>query len=136
MLWPGAGETGAALRVALRAAGSGDVAFIATDRLRDDGFGTATAAGSRGVLVASGAADVGTRVDLGSRRFVQDYQAQVGLPPGPFSAEGWDAARLLLLVLREGWPEAFAGVGGRYDLRSDAPPVGVWRLTRAGWRPR
>ena len=54
---------------------------------------------------------------------------------GVVLGSGWDAAALLLEMLREGWPSAFAGVGGRYGLlgRSD-PPVITYRLTRAGWR--
>ena len=135
ILWPGAGESGAALRRRVVGAGYGAAPFVASERLRDGEFESAVGGVGRGVLVVSGATDVATLLDLRSRRFVQDYQAQVGLPPGPYSVEGWDAAALLLEMLREGWPSAFAGVGGRYGLlgRSD-PPVITYRLTRAGWR--
>jgi hypothetical protein len=137
ILWPGGGESGAELRRGLVEAGYGALPFVASDRLRDGDFETASGDAGRGVVVVSGATDVATLLDLRSRRFVQDYQAQVGLPPGPFSAEGWDAATLLLEVLREGWPSVYAGVGGRYDLIGPGdPPVTAYRLTRAGWRAR
>lgn len=137
ILWPGAGESGAGIRQALVDAGFGEVPFIASDRIRDGDFEMAAGDAGRDVIVVSGAADVATLLDLRSRRFVQDYQSQVGLPPGPFSAEGWDAATLLLEVLREGWPAAYAGIGGRYDLVGPGdPPVIAYRLTRAGWRAR
>lgn len=135
ILWTGDGASGAALRSALVGAGLGTIPFVGTERIRDGAYEEATGADGRGTLVVSGAADVTTRVDLRSRRFVQDFQAQVGLPPGPFAAEGWDAAELLLSALREGWPGAFTGVVRRYDLEGgDDPPVTVYRLAGTGWR--
>lgn len=136
ILWTGDGASGAALRMALVGAGLERIAFVATEGLRDGRYEELAGEGGRGTLVVSGAADVTTRVDVRTRRFVQDFQAWAGLPPGPFAAEGWDAAELLLLSLREGWPATFTGVVRRYDLDGpDAPPVMIYRLAGTGWRP-
>ena len=136
VLWPGSSSAGARLRMALVAAGRGAIPFVATDRVRDGAFAAAVGRAGLGVLVVSAAVDVATRLDLRSRRFVQDYQAQVGLAPAPFSVEGWDAASLLLAVLEGGWPSDYTGIGGRYELDGEAPAVIAYRLGPGGWRPR
>lgn len=137
ILWTGAGDPAVEVRAALARADLSDLPFVAAEGLRDGGFATSARVGGRGVLVVTGATDLAERVDLRSRRYVQDYQAQVGRPPAPFSAEGTDAADLLMAVLRAGWPSTFPGIARRYDLASTAePPVIVVRLTRAGWRER
>src|SRR3989304_2294690 len=51
--------------------------------------------------------DVSTSTDPAVIRFIQDYQAEFGSPPGPYAAEAWDAARALLAALT-----ARAGRGG------------------------
>jgi hypothetical protein len=46
--------------------------------------------------------DVSTSTDLAAQRFIQDYQSEFGLPPGPYAVEGWDAARMLVAAFRAG----------------------------------
>ncbi|HEX5951373.1 MAG TPA: hypothetical protein VFZ96_10240, partial [Actinomycetota bacterium] len=46
--------------------------------------------------------DVSTSFDLAAQRFIQDYQSEFGLPPGPYAVEAWDAARILVGAFREG----------------------------------
>lgn len=136
VLWTGSADGVARLDAALADAGAGRVTIIGTDAIR---YGSleGVVAGAGRILIVSGAIDVSTGLDLRSRRFVQDYQSQVGLPPGPFSAEAWDAAALLTQVIRDGgrWPETFSGMGGIYDLAGEGEPrTYIYREANGGWR--
>lgn len=135
ILWPGGRDGASRLDAALAGSGVDEVQIIGTDAIRD-GNQEVLLDGSR-ILIASSAVDVSTRLDLQSRRFVQDYQSEVGLPPGPFSAEAWDAASLLAQVIDGGggWPETYSGVGGVYVLSDDGlRETYLYRLVRGEWR--
>jgi ABC-type branched-subunit amino acid transport system substrate-binding protein len=56
--------------------------------------------------VACPCADLSTATDLASQRFIQDYQADFGVPPGAFAAEAWDAAGMFVRAFRAGGASA------------------------------
>lgn len=136
LLWTGGGG-GAARLIGFLSENYGDaIALIGTDAMRDGTLETG-AEPVAPTFVVSAASDVSTDVALETRRFVQDYQSEVGSPPGPFSVEGWDAVGLILGMLRGNgmWPEVYRGVAHRYDLAAGADrPTHIYRLTSTGWR--
>lgn len=125
VLWSGPPSLGGGLRAALAAAGAGDAPFVGTDELRDDDFRDAAGRSALGATIVSGARDVSTRLGLEVRRFIQDYQAEVGSPPQPFAVEGWDAAFLLLRAVADGSPriDAWEGLWGPYDFSGALEPT-------------
>lgn len=138
VVWSGSPASAGALRSALAGAGGEALSLIGADALRDADFGDAAGRAADGTLVVSGARDVSTRMRLEVRRFIQDYQAEVGSPPQPYAVEGWDAARIILRVLREGALEnvVWEGLGGSYVLGGDAdPPTFLYSLRGHRWLP-
>jgi ABC-type branched-subunit amino acid transport system substrate-binding protein len=53
-------------------------------------------------VAACPCADLSTSTDLAAQRFIQDYQADFGLPPGAFAAEAWDVAGMFVRAFRAG----------------------------------
>lgn len=102
VLWGGAGSVGAALRRQLVEVGMGDVAFAGGDAIRDRTFLEAVGPAGEGTLAVCPCVDVSTSIDLAAQRFIQDYQSEFGLPPGPYAVEAWDAARILVSAFRDG----------------------------------
>jgi ABC-type branched-subunit amino acid transport system substrate-binding protein len=102
VVWAGVGSLGAALRRRLVEAGARRITFLGSDRIRDDGFLDAVGPAGEGVLASCPCVDVVTSTDLAAQRFIQDYQSEFGLPPGPYAVEAWDAARMLVDALRSG----------------------------------
>ncbi|MGH2659701.1 MAG: hypothetical protein ACRDHS_08550, partial [Actinomycetota bacterium] len=63
---------------------------------------SASGAAGRGTVAACPCADLSTATELAAQRFIQDYQADFGLPPGPYAAEAWDVARMFVQAFRGG----------------------------------
>lgn len=71
--------------------------------------------------------DLSTSTRLAGRRFIQDYQADFGLPPGPYAAEAWNVAWMFLRAIRQGATtrsdvlasmrevDRFEGLAGTYE---------------------
>lgn len=104
VVWAGEGALGAALRRRLVETGLGRIPFVGTERIRDAGYLEAAGGAAEGTIAVCPCADVSTSTRLSHQRFIQDFQAEFGLPPGPYAVEGWDAARLLISALRSGGP--------------------------------
>lgn len=102
VLWTGGALDGAELRLELVAAGMRDVAFAGGDAMKPDEYLDAVGRAGEGTVVVCPCVDLSTSTTLPARRFIQDYQAEYGVPPGPFAAEAWDAAGMLLDALRSG----------------------------------
>jgi hypothetical protein len=64
--------------------------------LRDPRFVRDAGPAANGTLAVCGCADVSTSLSLPAQRFVQVFQSEYGLPPGPGAVEAWDAAHLLV----------------------------------------
>lgn len=136
VVWSGPAAVAGRVVSALASATTASHLFVGTDELRDPDFAEAAGRAADGALVVSGARDVSTRLRLRVRRFIQDYQAEVGSPPQPFAVEGWDAANLLLQILSGEPPgdAAWEGLWGSYPLGAGARPVTfVYRYGDGRW---
>jgi cystine transport system substrate-binding protein len=101
VLWTGFGTGAADLRTALTAAGE-DVLFVGSDAMKDTEFLDLAGAAGEGTVVGCACVDLSTSTNGAAQRFIHDYQADYSVPPGVFSAEGWDAGGLLLRAMRSG----------------------------------
>lgn len=104
LVWDGdaAGAVGAVAR--LEGAGLDRITVLGGDPLRDAGFLAEAGAAAEGTVSACGCADLSTSTALAAQRFIQDFQSEYGLPPGPYAVEAWDAANLIVRALRAGGP--------------------------------
>ncbi|MEX2275255.1 MAG: transporter substrate-binding domain-containing protein [Actinomycetota bacterium] len=109
-VWVGGVATGSAFRTALTGAGLGRVIVAGTDAIRSDGFIVAAGSNADGVLAACACVDLSTSTSIDAQRFVNDFQFTAGLSPGPYAAEGFDAANMVLDAVAAGGSDR-AGVG-------------------------
>lgn len=132
VLWTGGALDGGALRRELVAAGLRDVRFAGGDAMKRDDYLEAVGPAGEGTGAVCPCVDLSISTTLAARRFIQDYQAEYGVPPGPFAAEAWDAAGMLLDALRSGAltrPDMAAAVGG---LSSFEGLAGAYDFTSGG----
>jgi hypothetical protein len=99
VIWAGGPDGGAAAARILRSAG---VTFIGADRLLDPDFLSGAGTGAEGSFALCACSTVSTSTELAARRFIQDYQSQHGVAPGPYAVEAWDAAHVILRALADG----------------------------------
>jgi branched-chain amino acid transport system substrate-binding protein len=101
VVWAGSAAIAEALRTALtqRAA---DVVLVGGDDLKDDAYPDVVGPAGDGTVAFCPCADLSSSTDLSAQRFIQDFQAEHGLPPGPYAAEAWDAAKMLVRALGSG----------------------------------
>ncbi|MCI0633729.1 MAG: ABC transporter substrate-binding protein [Actinobacteria bacterium] len=99
VVWVGGPNAGAETLLTLEGSG---VAFTGGDGLLGPDFLEVAGPAADGVTSMCACADVSTSLELDVQRFIQDYQAEFGAPPGGYAVEAWDAANLLLRALREG----------------------------------
>ncbi len=120
LFWGGPGAAVAQARLLLDAAGLDGVTMLGAEEAKDPLFlSTAGAAGDR-TIVACSCVDVSTWISLPARKFIQDYQADFGLPPGPYSAEAWDVANMLLGAIE-------GGATTRSDILTEVPAASPYR---------
>ena len=142
LVWGGSSTAGALLRRALHGAGARKISFVGGDAMKDPAYLAVSGRAGLGTVVACPCADLSTATDLASQRFIQDYQADFGVPPGAFAAEAWDAAGMFVRGLRAGaasgdevlaflWEtEMYRGLVGTYVFQPDG------ELTRSSARVR
>jgi hypothetical protein len=99
VIWAGGPDGGAAAARILRSAG---VTFIGADRLLDPDFLAGAGTEAEGSFALCACSTVSTSTELAARRFIQDYQSQHGVAPGPYAVEAWDAAHVILRALADG----------------------------------
>jgi ABC-type branched-subunit amino acid transport system substrate-binding protein len=140
VVWGGSSTVGALVRRALHEAGARRISFVGGDAMKDPVYLTVVGRAGLGTVAACPCADLSTATDLASQRFIQDYQADFGVPPGAFAAEAWDAAGMFVRAFRAGaasaeavrailWGmETYRGLAGTYVFRTDG------ELTRASAR--
>jgi branched-chain amino acid transport system substrate-binding protein len=119
VVWAGSVTIAEALRTALthRAA---SVALVGGDDLKDDAYPAVVGPAGDGTVAFCPCADLSSSTDLSAQRFIQDFQAEHGLPPGPYAAEAWDAAKMLVRALGSGATSrgevlAFLGASGPFQ---------------------
>jgi ABC-type amino acid transport substrate-binding protein len=101
VVWTGFGTGAAEVRSALTAAG-GDVLMVGADAMKDTEFLDLAGTSADGTVVGCACVDLSTSTSGAAQGFIHDYQADYSVPPGVFSAEGWDAGGLLLRAMRSG----------------------------------
>jgi ABC-type branched-subunit amino acid transport system substrate-binding protein len=102
IVWGGTPTGGALLRVALVENGLRAVRIFGGESLKDASYITTVGPRGRGTIAVCPCADLSTSTDLRAQRFIQDYQSAFGVPPGPFAAEAWDVARMILDAISTG----------------------------------
>jgi ABC-type branched-subunit amino acid transport system substrate-binding protein len=137
VVWGGSSTAGALVRLALHGADDRRISFVGGDAMKDQVYLAVSGGAGLGTVTACPCVDLSTETDLASQRFIQDYQADFGVPPGAFAAEAWDAAGMFGRALRAGaasgadvreflWETAtYEGLAGTYVFRTDG------ELTRA-----
>ena len=136
VVWGGSSTTGALVRLALHGGGGRRISFVGGDAMKDPAYLAVSGRAGLGTVVACPCADLSTATDLASQRFIQDYQADFGVPPGAFAAEAWDAAGMYVGALRAGatsgaevlafmrQEETYRGLAGTYVFQPDGEPAG------------
>lgn len=102
VVWDGDGASASEVALDLASADLRRVTLLGGDLLRYPDFIALAGRAAEGTVSSCGCADLSTSTDVAAQRFIQDYQSQFGVPPGPYAVEAWDAARLVLQALREG----------------------------------
>jgi ABC-type branched-subunit amino acid transport system substrate-binding protein len=131
VVWGGSSTVGGLVRRALREAGGPRISFVGGDAMKDPVYLTVAGRAGLGTVVACPCADLSTATDLASQRFIQDFQADFGVPPAAFAAEAWDAAGMFVRAFRAGatsaeavlarlWgTERYRGLAGTYVFQPD-----------------
>ena len=102
VVWGGSSTIGALVRRSLQEAGGRRMAFVGGDAMKDPAYLSVSGRAGLGTVAACPCADLSTSTGLAAQRFIQDYQADFGLPPGAFAAEAWDVAGMFVGALRAG----------------------------------
>ncbi len=102
VVWGGTPTGGALLRVALVENGLRAVRILGGESLKDASYITTAGPRGRGTIAVCPCVDLSTSTDLRAQRFIQDYQSAFGVPPGPFAAEAWDVAGMILDAISAG----------------------------------
>jgi branched-chain amino acid transport system substrate-binding protein len=145
--WVGFPSAAAALRSALSTGGLGSVPMIGADAMKTISY--IQEPGRDGTIVTCPCADVTTSPQVPAQQLVHDYQAGTGLEPGVYAAEGWDAAGILLQVLRAsitrsqvnagiGAMASYPGVARAYSFSADGSlaagtPAGLYESMGVRW---
>jgi branched-chain amino acid transport system substrate-binding protein len=153
VVWGGTPAGGALLKLALVEAGMRSLRVFGGESLKDASFITTAGPRGRGTVAVCPCVDLSTSTDPRAQRFIQDYQSAFGVPPGPFAAEAWDVARMILDALSSGArtrdgvagelfsTASFDGLARRYafrsngTLRDEAAAVRVYRDEGVRWVP-
>jgi branched-chain amino acid transport system substrate-binding protein len=98
--WIGFPTVADALRSSMSNAGMADVPLVGADSMKTISY--IQEPGRDGTLVTCPCADITTSSKLPAQQVVHDYQVATGLEPGIYTAEGWDAAGMLLQILHGG----------------------------------
>jgi ABC-type branched-subunit amino acid transport system substrate-binding protein len=101
-VWGGSSTVGGLVRRALHESGDRRISFVGGDAMKDPVYLAVAGRAGLGTVAACPCADLSTATDLASQRFIQDYQADFGVPPGAFAAEAWDAAGMFVRAFRAG----------------------------------
>lgn len=151
--WGGFSGEAATIWLRLTSAGLQKVVLLGADGTKDPAYLEATGRAGEGTIVSCPCADLSTSTRLADQRFIQNYQAEHGTPPGIYAAEGWDVARMLVAAFRAGATtradlatampglSGFTGLANTYlfqadgDLAPEAAAVRFFRDEGGRWIP-
>jgi branched-chain amino acid transport system substrate-binding protein len=100
--WTGFGLGAIALRTGLAASGGASEVIVGSAAMKSDTYLVDTAGSGDGTIVTCACVDLGSSTRPEARRFIHDFQARFGSPPGVYAAEGWDVGGMLLRSFRAG----------------------------------
>jgi branched-chain amino acid transport system substrate-binding protein len=90
------------IRKQMSAAGLNDVTLVGGDGIKDATFtGTAGSAGT-GTIATCPCASITDSTDPAAQKFVADFTAKYGTPPGIYAGEGWDIAQMYIAAFKAG----------------------------------
>jgi ABC-type branched-subunit amino acid transport system substrate-binding protein len=153
VVWGGSSTVGGLVRRALHEAGARRISFVGGDAMKDPVYLAVAGRAGLGTVAACPCADLSTATDFASQRFIQDYQADFGVPPGAFAAEAWDAAGIFVRAFRAGgasadavrailWgTETYRGLANTYAFQPDgeltrsSAPIRLYRDEGGRWIP-
>jgi branched-chain amino acid transport system substrate-binding protein len=151
VVWDGSAEIAGTFRSDMVDGGLRNVAFAGPDTLKQDVYLATAGPAARRTVVTCPCVDLSAATSLKAQRFIQDYQAEEGVPPGPYAAEAWDASRMLVQALRTGVEDrdaiaaalagtrSYDGLAGRYvfaangELRPSTAIVHLYRDEGGRW---
>jgi ABC-type branched-subunit amino acid transport system substrate-binding protein len=131
VVWGGSATTGALVRRSVQEAAGRGTVFVGGDPMKDPTYLSVAGRAGLGSVAACPCADLSTSTSLADQSFIQAYQADFGLPPGAFAAEGWDVAGMFVRAFRTGaasrsevrdslWVRGrFRGLGNTYVFEPD-----------------
>jgi branched-chain amino acid transport system substrate-binding protein len=128
LVWTG-GTTGA---VTLRNQIPSSVKMSGSDAMRTAEFLAGAASRGDGTVATCSCADANLSIALPAQRFVNTYQADTGLAPGMYAAEGWDLGGILLGFVRLGASDRPAVTRATRNLRSYDGVVRAYRFGPSG----
>lgn len=102
LAWTGMGTAGALLRSSITQAGLDRVSFVGSDATKLETYLTVTDGAGDGTVVTCPCVDLTTSTRVDAQRFIHDFQAEYGSPPGAYAAEGWDVGGMFLAGFRAG----------------------------------
>jgi branched-chain amino acid transport system substrate-binding protein len=90
------------IRKQMGTSGLDDVTLVGGDGIKDETFtGTAGSAGN-GTIATCPCASITDSTDPAAQKFVADFTAKYGSPPGIYAGEGWDIAQMYIAAFKAG----------------------------------
>ena len=102
VVWGGFSAGAVALERHLVGVGLAEVRFVGDGGIKDTTYLQVADRAGDGTVASCPCADLSTSTEFAAQRFIQDYQADFGLPPGSYAAEAWDVAHMFLDAFRSG----------------------------------
>ncbi len=90
------------LRPQLTQAGLSDVTLVGGDGIKDTDYTSKAGAAGEGTIATCPCVDITKSTDPAAKTFITDYTAKVGQPPGIYSAEYYDIARMYIEAFKAG----------------------------------
>ena len=100
VIWSGSAEAAAAFRAAMVEHGLRRVTLAGSDQLKQDAYLVDAGPAADRTIATCSCVDLSTSTRLAAQRFIQDYQSEEGVPPGPYAAEAWDGARMFVHAIK------------------------------------
>ena len=152
LAWTGFGQEAAVVRQALSAAGLSNVVLVGTDAMQGNDYPSKAGPSGDGTIASCPCADLSTSTGFAQQRFVHDFQSENMNPPGPYSAEAYDAGSLLVHILQTertrdqvrtamATTSMYRGIANAYtftptgELAPQSAHVGLYRVEDGRWLP-
>jgi len=88
------------IRSQMNDAGLEGVTMVGGDGIKDDTFTSTAGDTGDGTISSCTCADISASDDPAAQKFISDYQAAYGEPPGVYGAEGFDIAQIYIAAMK------------------------------------